>query len=327
MIRNFTRRSVSSVITLWVVTLIVFFLLRVAPGDAVIGALSQSPGEGFFSAEQIDARRHELGIDRSWPEQYATWLYNIVRLDPGRSMTSGAPITDELGYRLIVTLEITIIATLLIVFIGVPAGVMAAGRPGTIIDLAIRSFMLTLLALPAFWVGLSAILAMAAWFGYFTPPDYAQLWQNPLRNLQQIGPAAAVLAIGPTAVLARVTRVVTIEAMYRDYTRVARAKGLSEGALLWRHAFRSVAPHSLTVLGAQVVFLMGGAVVVEQVFNLPGIGRGLVDAVLPRDNTPVQFMDFVFAITALTANLIIDLVHIYLDPRVSSISTVKARET
>ena len=327
MIRNFTRRSVSSVITLWLVTLIVFFLLRVMPGDAVIGALSQSPGEGFFSAEQIDARRHELGLDRSWPEQYATWLYNIVRLDLGRSMTSGASITDELGYRFMVTLEIAIIATLLIVFVGVPTGVMAAARPGSIIDLVTRSFALTLLALPAFWVGLSAILVLAAWFGYFAPPDYAQLWQNPLQNLQQIGPAAVVLALGPMAVLARVTRTVTIEAMGRDYVRAARAKGLSEAVLLWRHAFRSVAPHALTVLGAQVVFLMGGAVVVEQVFNLPGIGRALVDAVLTRDYTTVQFMVIVFAITALTVNLIIDLVHIYLDPRISSISTDKATGT
>ena len=179
-----------------------------------------------------------------------------------------------------------------------------------------RGAALSFLALPAFWVGLLLILALASWFGYFLAIDYVAPWVDLWRNLQQVGPAALVLALRPAGLLTRIVRSSTIEALALDHVRTARAKGVGEAAVVWRHAFRTAAPHALTVLGTQVVFLLGGAVVVEQLFNLPGLGRSIAAGVLARDYPMVQFLVLTFGAVAIVTNLAVDAIHGLLDPRV-----------
>ncbi len=315
------RRAALMLATLWLLTLLAFALLRVAPGDAALAALAQSPGEGFLTAEQLESRRHALGLDRSYVRQYADWMWGLARLDAGRSIASGLPVFEELAPRYAVTLELAAVTVLLTTAFAVPAGILAAYRSGTWIDRAVRAAALSALAVPSFWVGLIVLLTLAAWFGYFSAIDYAPPTADLWRNLQQIGPAAVVLALRPAGLLTRVVRSTTVEALALDHVRAARAKGVGEVAVVWRHAFRTAAPHVLTVLGAQAVYLLGGAVVVEQVFNLPGLGRSVAAGVLARDYPTVQFLVLAFGAVAMAVNLAVDLLHGALDPRVRSTAT------
>jgi len=315
-ISHLVRRAALMLATLWAVTLLAFVLLRVAPGDPALAALAQSPGEGFLTSEQLESRRRALGLDRPYVRQYADWLWTLVRLDAGRSLASGIPVLEELASRYAVTLELAAFAVLMVVGFAVPAGLLAASRPGSWTDRAVRGAALSFLALPAFWIGLLLILALASWFGYFQAVDYAAPSVDLWRNLQQIGPAALVLALRPAGLLTRIVRSSTIEALALDHVRTARAKGVGEVAVVWRHAFRTAAPHALTVLGTQVVFLLGGAVVVEQLFNLPGLGRSIAAAVMARDYPMVQFLVLAFGAVAIVTNLAVDAIHGLLDPRV-----------
>ncbi|MEX0761172.1 MAG: ABC transporter permease [Dehalococcoidia bacterium] len=310
------RRFALSLITLWLVTVVAFVLLRVAPGDAVLAAMAQAPGEGTLTAGQIEAQRAALGLDRSYPVQYVTWTADLLRLDPGASMATGAPVWDETAPRLAVTIQLALLTIVIIVLVGCVLGVTAARYRGSRIDTAVRSIALAGLSTPAFWLGLLVVVAVAAWTGRFIAGAYSPLWDDPWRNLQHVGPAALVLAVRPAAVLTRVVRTSTAEALGSEYARAARARGLSESRLAWMHAFRSAMLPAVTVMGAQVVFLLGGAVLIEQVFGLPGIGRALVSAVMSRDYTMVQFLVLVFAVVAVVVNLVIDLLYARLDPRV-----------
>jgi len=310
------RRGAVMLITLWAVTLLAFVLLRVAPGDAALGALARSPGEGFLTPDQIEARRHALGLDRTYMNQYLDWLWGLVRLDAGRSLASGIPVLEELAPRFAVTLELAALTTLLVAGLAVPAGLIAASRAGSWVDRGVRAAALSFLALPSFWVGLLLLLALASWFGFFRAVDYAAPSVDLWRNLQQVGPAALVLALRPAGLLTRVIRASSIEALAADYVRAARARGVGEAAIVWRHVLRTAAPHAVTVLGAQVVYLLGGAIVVEQLFSLPGLGRAMASAVLARDYPVVQLLVLAFGVVAISVNLAVDMAHGLLDPRV-----------
>lgn len=311
------RRLLLALFTLWLVTVVVFLLLRVAPGDAVVAAIAQAPGEGTLSAEQIDARREALGLNRPYAVQYFDWLGDLLRLDAGRSLASGASVWSELRPRIAVTAELALISLLLIGIAGPAAGVLAAAFRGQCVDRLVRGAALGLMSLPQFWLGLIIILVLASWFGYFRAVEYQPFWQAPWRNLEQVGLPALVLALRPAALLARVVRTSMLDALGADFVRTARSKGLDERKVLLRHAFRAAMLPALTVFAAQVVFLLGGAVVIESVFNLPGLGRALALGVSLRDYTLVQFLVLAFAVAALTVNLIVDLAYTRLDPRVT----------
>jgi len=317
------RRAALLLVTLWAVTVLAFVLLRVAPGDAALAAVARSPGEGSLTSEQLESRRRALGLDRPYARQYIDWLASTVRLDAGRSHASGIPVLEELAPRYAVTLELAALTTLFVVGFAVPSGLLAARACGAWIDRAVRTVALSFLCLPAFWVGLLAILALSSWFDWFRAVDYASPTADLWRNLQQIGPAALVLSLRPAGLLTRIVRSSTLEVLTQDHVRGARARGVSGASVLWRHAFRIAAPHVITVLGTQVVLLLGGAVVVEQVFNLPGLGRSVAAAVLARDYPMVQFLVLVFGAVAVSINLAVDLAHGMLDPRVRQPGAVR----
>jgi peptide/nickel transport system permease protein len=302
-------------LTLWLITLAAFLLLRIAPGDAVTAGLGSSSGEGGLTAEQIDQQRRELGLDRSWSVQYMDWLTDAIMLDAGRSLASGLPVADELRPRIIVTGELTFFALVLATTFGVLGGLIAARYAYRPLDTAFRSISVGFMAIPSFWVALILIVAVANWTGHFLALGYEPFSRSPGDNLAAILPAAAVLAIHPAAILMRVTRVSTLEAAETQYFLLARAKGLTRVVALTRHAFRTAMLPTVTVVGAQTVFMLSGAVAMELVFGLPGLGRALVDAVLARDYPVIQALAVLFGTTAIVLNLLFDLLSVRLDPR------------
>lgn len=316
MTRYLVRRAVLSAITIWLVTLIAFVLLRVAPGDAVLAAMARSPGEGTLTDQQLEQRRADLGLDRSYPVQYFAWLDGLARLDAGNSLVSGIPVSEEVAPRIAVTIELSLLALALAGVTGAVTGVIAAGARGGRFDAGASVASMAGLSAPAFWLGLLVVLAVAIWFDLFVAAGYRPIWEDPAGNLLRMIPAAAVLAVRPGALIFRVVRTATVEVLESDFVRTARAKGLGRTRILWGHAFRASALPGLTVLGAQTVFLLSGSVVIEQVFGLPGLGRLLTDGVLSRDYPVVQFLVMLFGLFAVMANLVVDFAYSRLDPRV-----------
>ena len=309
------RRVGLGILTLWLVTLAAFLLLRIAPGDAVSAAIARSSGEGGLSGEEIERQRRELGLDRSWPIQYAEWLAGAVSLDAGRSLASGRPVVDELRPRLAVTAELALFALVMTAFIGLAGGLLAARYVNGPVDTVVRSTAFVVLSMPVFWLALILIVAVASWTGHFLAIGYEPFTDSPGANLAAILPAAALLAVRPAAILLRIVRASTLEAASAQYFLLARVKGLSRGTALSRHAFRTAMLPAMTVIGAQTVFMLGGAVAIEQVFGLPGLGRALVDAVLSRDFPTVQALAVLFGTAAVVINLAVDMVSLRLDPR------------
>ena len=316
MTRYLVRRAVLSAITIWLVTLIAFVLLRVAPGDAVLAAMARSPGEGTLTDQQLEQRRADLGLDRSYPVQYFVWLDGLARLDAGNSLVSGIPVSEEVAPRIAVTIELSLLALALAGITGAVTGVIAAGARGGRFDAGASLASMAGLSAPAFWLGLLVVLALAIWADLFVAAGYKPIWEDPAGNLLRMVPAAAVLAVRPGSLIFRVVRTATVEVLESDFVRTARAKGLGSTSILWGHAFRASALPGLTVLGAQTVFLLSGSVVIEQVFGLPGLGRLLTDGVLSRDYPVVQFLVMLFGLFAIMANLVVDFAYSRLDPRV-----------
>ncbi len=309
------RRLALGLVTLWLVTLAAFLLLRIAPGDAVSAAVARSPGEGGVSSADLDQLRRELGLDRSWPVQYGDWLGDAFRLDPGTSLASGRSVIDEISPRLVVTAELTVLALAFTVILGVAGGLLAARYASAVPDTLIRGGAFVALSVPSFWLALVLIVAIASWTGHFLALGYEPFLESPWANLAAVVPAAAILTIRPSAMVLRVTRASTLDAANAQYFVMARARGFSRQMALVKHAFRTAMLPTVTVIGAQTVLMLGGAVVIEQVFGLPGLGRLLVESVLARDFPVIQALVLLFGLSAITVNLLVDLAYVRLDPR------------
>lgn len=309
------RRLALGLITLWLLTIAAFLLLRIAPGDAVTAAIARSPGEGGVSEQETEGLREELGLNRSWLVQYADWLSDILRLNPGDSLASGRSVGDEIRPRLAVTAEVVLLAVIFAVIFGFGGGLVAALYENSWFDTAVRGIAFLSISVPAFWLALVLIIAVASWTGHFLALGYEPFLESPRANLAAVIPASVVLSIRLSAIVCRLTRASTLEASSAQYFTMARAKGLSRKAAMTKHAFRTALLPAVTVTGTQTVILLGGAVVVEQVFGLPGLGRLLVDSVLARDFTVVQSLVLVFGTAAVILNLFIDLMYVRLDPR------------
>ena len=309
------RRLALGLFTLWLVTLVSFVLLQVAPGDAVSASLANSPGEGGLTRTQIDEHRRELGLDRSLPAQYGSWLAGMLRLDGGTSLVTGRPVLDHLGPRIAVTLELAMFTVIFTVAVGIPGGLAAARMMGTMFDNGLRTVAFLTVSVPTFWIALVVIVATASWTGYFLALRFEPFSVAPTSNLAAVVPAALILAMRPAAILMRLTRASTLEAAQAQHFLLARSKGVALTGAIRNHAFRTALLPVVTVIGAETIFLLGGAVVVEQVFGLPGLGRALVSAVLARDFPVVQALVMIYAVTAVILNLVVDTMYVLLDPR------------
>ncbi|HTP96125.1 MAG TPA: ABC transporter permease [Burkholderiales bacterium] len=300
--------------TLLGVALVTFLLIRVIPGDVV--ELRYSGDRGSVSQEVLDQERARIGLDQPVWKQLAQWLWGVVRLDFGTSMWTGAPIWDELRLRFALSFQVAVMATLVAVALALPLGILAALKQDTWIDYAVRVFSIAGLAMPSFWLGIVFILVLLIVFKWLPPMVYTPFWVDPWQNLQQLVWPALAVGYRYSAVATRMTRSAMLEVLREDYVRTARAKGLLQKVVLWRHALKNAMLPVLTVIGVEFAFLIGGLVVTEQVFNLNGIGLLFVQAVAHRDYTLIQALVVLIATIFIFMNFLLDIAFAWLDPRV-----------
>jgi len=300
--------------TLLGVALVTFLLIRVIPGDVV--ELRYSGDRGAVSQDVLDKERARIGLDKPVWQQFATWIWGVVRLDFGTSMWTGAPIWEEIKLRFALSLQVAIMATIVAVLLAIPLGVLAALKQDSWIDYAVRIFSIAGLAMPSFWLGIVLILLMLVIFKWLPPMVYTPFWVNPWQNmLQLIWPALAV-GYRYSAVATRMTRSAMLEVLREDYIRTARAKGLMQKLILSRHALKNAMLPVMTVVAIEFAFLIGGLVVTEQVFNLNGIGLLFVQAVAHRDYTLLQALVMLVAGMFIFVNFLMDIAYAWIDPRI-----------
>ena len=308
------RRLMAALIVLFVVSLIVFMMIHSLPGDTLIAKLGET---GRLSPEQLAAVRHEMGIDRPLPVQYLSWLGDVLRGDLGDSLIwDGQSVGGRIVDVLPVSLELAIIASLVALVIAVPLGIISAVKQDTIVDQAIRLVTITGQAVPSFWLGTIVIIYLGIWFHYLPPLSYTPIWEDPSANLQQFYMPGLLLGYTLSATLTRMTRSTVLEVLRHDYVRTARAKGLQQQTVLARHVLKNALIPVVTIFGNQFAFLLGGTVVMEVLFALPGLGRQTLDAVLQRDYPLVQGTTLLIAGSLVLVNLLTDVVYGLIDPRI-----------
>jgi peptide/nickel transport system permease protein len=298
--------------TLLGVSMVVFVLVRLLPGDATTLQLQDAK----TTAADEAALRHQLGLDQPIYVQYVNWLGTVAHGDLGRSFKSRNPVADELGLRIPVTLELGLMAMVVAVCIAIPVGVISAARQDTAADYVARSAAIGLLAIPGFWLGTLVVTLPSVWWQWTPPLRYTRLFDDPTKNLLQVIVPALILGLGLSGGLMRLIRTQMLEVLRQDFVRTAAAKGLAEHAIVLRHALKNAFIPALTALGLQVSLLISGTVVLESIFVLPGMGRYLLEAVQARDYPAVQGLNLLFATVIVLANLIVDLLYGWLDPRV-----------
>ncbi len=310
------KRLLLVVPTLLLVTILVFLLMRLIPGDPAYLRLIGTDGDAEFTQEQLQDLRAQLGTDKPLPEQYVRWVWGVVQFDFGLSMVYDTPISDDLKTRLPITLELTVLALVLATVIAVPLGIISAIFQDSWADYLSRIVAIAGIAMPTFWTGILIIILLIYFFGWLPPLGYASLWDDPLRNLQQMVFPAIALGFYNMALIARVMRSAMLEVFREDYIRTARSKGLSERVVITRHALKNASLPVLTISGWQVGRLVAGTVVIEKIFLVPGMGKLLIDSIFARDFTMIQAIVLVVAVLVMLINLFVDLMYGWLDPRI-----------
>lgn len=307
------KRMLALIPTLFFASLIVFISIRLVPGDVIDLMLAQND---VVSSQDRESLRAALGMDQPLWRQYLDWAGGALRGDLGRSLWENAPVTALILQRLPVTLELGFLALLVSISVGIAIGVYSAVRQDTIGDYVARSFSLLMLSVPGFWLGTLVMVFPSVWWRWSPELEFVPLFEDPIRNLSHVMAPAVLLGLSLSAVTMRMTRTMMLEALRQDYVRTARAKGLSEGTVIFRHALRNSLIPVVTLIGLQAPLLIGGAVIMEQIFLLPGMGSLFLDAVFARDYPIVSGVFLVVGVGILLINLAVDLAYGYLDPRV-----------
>ena len=308
------RRCVVAILLVWVVATIVFSILHLIPGDPAV--LLSSSGGVMPPPEAIEALREKMGLNRPILEQYFSYLGGILKGDLGRSFQDGYPIADEIWTRLPRTIELILASTLLAIIIGLPLGAAAATRRGTVLDRLLSWLAGLQLSVPVFVIGTLMILLFAQTLRWVPAGGHVPFADDPMRHLIHLAMPAVTIAIGLSAVIFRMARSTVIETQERDWVRTARAKGLPWKTVRRRHVVRNALGPVLTVVGLNVGTLLGGTVLVEYVFNWPGLSGFLVNAVEQRDYPAVQSIILVISFLFIMINLAVDLLYSVLDPRI-----------
>jgi peptide/nickel transport system permease protein len=314
MLRYVANRVLLMIPTLIGVAVLVFFMLRVVPGDVVEVKLRGDGGT--VSQETIELERKRLGLDKPLVNQFADWMIGMATLDLGKSMWTERPVIEEIGARLELSLQVAIMATIIAVLIAIPLGTMAALFRDTSIDYAMRLITIGGLSIPSFWFGMLIILTLLAFFNWLPPITFTPIYVDPVANLTQLIWPAVAVGYRYCAVVARMIRSSLLEVLSEDYIRTARAKGVFEKLVISRHALRNALLPAITVIGLEFAFLIGGLVVTEQVFNLNGIGQLFVQSVSRNDFTLIQGMVMLIAAFYVFVNLAVDLLYAVFDPRI-----------
>jgi len=307
------QRFITAFLTLFGMSVVIFILLRLVPGNIVDILFSSA---GFVNPAAKREIAHELGLDQSIPVQYGRWLRNIARGDLGKSYRYDIPAWQVIKPRIPVTVELAFFALLIAVILGVPVGVLSAVRQDTATDYLLRTLSLAGLSMPSFWLGMVIILFLVSWFGWIPSMTYVSPFEDfKAHVLQFLFPALAV-GYRSSALIMRITRSSMLDVLREDYIRTAWAKGQREWIVVFGHALRNAMLPVVTVIGIEFAFMIGGLVVTETVFNLPGVARYLVDAILWRDYPVVQNLVMFIAIVVVVANLSVDILYGWLDPRI-----------
>jgi peptide/nickel transport system permease protein len=312
--RYLLKRFLLMIPTLLGVAVLIFILMRVVPGD--IAELKHAGEGAAITQEVLQKERQLLGLDKPVWYQFGAWLWDVARGDFGISMWTGRPVLYEISIRFQLSLQLAIMATLLAVALSIPLGTIAALKQDTWVDYLIRVFSIAGLATPSFWLGIIMILGLLITFGWLPPMQYSPFWQSPWANLSQLIWPTLAIGYRYSAMIMRMTRSSVLEVLREDYIRTARAKGLRERLILVRHALKNAMLPVVSVISLELAFLIGGMVVTEQVFNLNGLGRLLVQSIEQRDYTMTQSLVLLTAAFFILMNFVADMLFAWLDPRV-----------
>ena len=311
------RRVLLYIPTLLLASLAIFAIMRALPGDVAVLILG-SQESGAAGVEHLEALRRELGLTEPLPVQYGRWMWTMVNGEfGGRSIMDKEPLSEIIARRLPVTLQIAVYTVIISWFLAIPMGVLAAVYQNKWPDYAIRVISLAGHALPNFWIALVLLLIMLVVFRWTPPLFYANLWENPSAHLEKAIWPALVLAWGFSSYLVRVTRSNLLEVLRQDYVRTAWAKGLREQVVIVRHALRNALIPVITLGGLQLGALLGGTVILEAIFSLPGIGQGIILSAATRDYPVIQSLTMLLVFVQVTLNLVVDVSYAFVDPRIS----------
>jgi len=309
--RYLIKRLIVAIPSLVIASLIVFTLPRLLPGDAVQLMLEEKA-----YGKDVDDLRHKLGLDRPVYVQYFAWLGQIARGDLGESLWTKRTVTEELAMRLPVTLLLGGLAAVFSVIIGIPIGVLSAVRADTLSDYTARSAAILGLSVPGFWLATLVIVMPAIWWGWTPHLGFTEFSKSPTAHVLQFILPAFILGIASGASIMRLTRAMLLEVLRQDYVRTAWAKGLREGVVVLKHSLKNAIIPVVTIFGIQFAQIFSATVIIENIFQLPGVGRFLFDAILQRDYPVIQRINLVVVSIIVLINLTVDLVYGVLDPRI-----------
>ncbi len=309
--RYVLRRALNMLPVLFGLTVAVFLVMRVIPGDAASAMLDESP-----TAAAKEELRRQLGLDRPLAEQYLTWVGGVLHGDLGTSFWTNRPVSGEIRRTAPVTIELALLASLAALVVALPIGILSAVKQDTVWDYLGRSVSIIALSVPSFWLGTLAVVLPAIWFKWVPPVTYQPLWEHPRQNLAQFWLPALVIGAGSSGAMMRMTRSALLEVLRQDYIRTARAKGLAPRSVILRHALKNAMVPVITMFGALVGGLLTGAVITETIFNLPGFGSLTINAISQRDYPQIQANVLMFGLVYTVINLLVDLSYAMLNPRI-----------
>ena len=299
--------------SLAIVTVLIAGLLRLQPGDVVMARLSES---GYLTQEDVDEMRAELGLDKSFPEQYVDWVTGVFQGDLGVSLWTGRDVLETLATRSRVSIQLALMSMVVAICTAIPLGIISAVKQDSWMDYIARLFSITGLSVPDFFLATMLLYVLSVWVGWLPDFGYTPPWEDPWANMQAFVFPALIVGYRLSAITARMTRSAMLEVLRQDYVRTARAKGLVERIVIFKHALRNALIPVITIIGSQLTFLLGGLVIIEVVFSLPGVGTLGFEAIQVRDYPVVQGVVFFTAILFITSNLLVDLSYAIIDPRI-----------
>ncbi len=314
------RRILLIIPTLMVVTILVFLSVRLIPGSAIdqmlAGRALQEAETGASHEDAVVALRQKMGLDVPIHIQYGRWLGAALQGDLGESIWTGIPVLEQITHRLAVSFELGVIGIVVALLVAFPIGIYSGIRQDTVGDYIARSLAVAMIALPGFWVATMVVVYPSIWWGWTPPLEYIPFTEDPLDNLGQFIIPAALLGMLMSGTTMRMTRTMMLEVLRQDYIRTAWSKGLRERTVVVRHALRNALIPVVTIIGMNVPVIVGGAVILEQIFALPGIGKLMLEAIEKRDYALVSGLNMFVAFVILLVNLVVDLSYAYLDPRI-----------
>lgn len=313
MIEYAARRVLSGLLVLFLLSTFLFFVMRAVPGDVVRLQLADA---GSVSPERMAQIEAELGLDKPALSQYGTWMANLARGDMGESLWEKRPVTEMITERFPVTMELAILSIILAVVLGVATGVASAIRRGTLADDALRVGSVLGLSVPNFFLALMMITFASIWFNWVAPLGYRRPWDNLGANLQQMAMPAVALGVSVAAAIARLTRSSMLEVLGSDYIRTVKAKGATARLVNYKHGLRNSLIPILTLIGLQFGALLGGTVILESIFGLPGIGSMVFRAVQQRDYPVIQAGAVLYGAIFVAVNIAVDITYGLIDPRI-----------